>query len=122
MALKPNHNPTPTTRARVEALVSFGTTFEQIAQILDISTDTLTRHYRKQLDLGQSLANERVAGALFSKAVHDGDVTAQTFWLKTRGKWRTADAEAATKAQENTGSVVMQLIDKINPKEKDDAK
>src|SRR3977135_4207056 len=52
----------------------------------------MRKHYREELDLGESKANAQVAGFLFN-AAKNGNVTAQIFWLKTRAKWRETPVE-----------------------------
>lgn len=90
------HEPTDKTRAEVSALSSFGNTQVEIGLYLGINVDTLTKYYRFELDTAVIKANAMVARSLFNKAVNQDDLSAQIFWLKTRGKWRNADAEAAT--------------------------
>jgi len=52
----------------------------------------LRKHYRDELDMGETKANAQVAGFLFT-AARNGNVTAQIFWLKTRARWREPPAE-----------------------------
>jgi hypothetical protein len=60
--------------------------------VVGIDAKTLRKHYREELDLGQTKANAQVAGFLFNSA-RNGNVTAQIFWLKTRAQWKEAPAE-----------------------------
>lgn len=85
------HKVTDKTKAEVSALVSFGITQAEIATFLGISVDTLDRRYRLELDTAVTRANATVARALYNKAVKENDLTAQIFWLKTRGRWRERD-------------------------------
>lgn len=85
------HKPTEATKAEVGALVSFGNTQEDIARYLGISVDTLVKYYRYELDNSVMVANAKVANRLFRKATEDDDLSAQVFWLKTRGRWRQTD-------------------------------
>lgn len=80
------HKPTAETRSNVKALASVGTTQEHIAIYLDIDVKTLRKHYRRELDTALILANSNVAKSLYKNA-NDGNVTAQIFWLKTKGGW-----------------------------------
>lgn len=80
------HEPTTETRSNVKALASVGTTQEHIAIYLDIDVKTLRKHYRRELDTALILANSNVAKSLYKNA-NDGNVTAQIFWLKTKGGW-----------------------------------
>ena len=80
------HEPTAETRSNVKALASVGTTQEHIAIYLDIDVKTLRKHYRRELDTALILANSNVAKSLYKNA-NEGNVTAQIFWLKTKGGW-----------------------------------
>jgi hypothetical protein len=74
-------------------LSALGCPFEDIAKKLQISSDTLVRRYREELDAGRIDANSAVAGSLYKKAVN-GDTQAAIFWLKTRGGkgvWKETD-------------------------------
>jgi hypothetical protein len=102
------HVPNDKTRAEVGALVSFGNTQEQIAEHLGISVDTLTRHYRDELDNSVVRANAKVAAKLFRKATDGDDLSAMIFWLKTRAKWREKDEEGSASKK-----LVEMLIDKL---------
>lgn len=103
------HEVTEKTKSQVEMLVSFGISHSDIASYLDISHDTLTRRYRKELDKGLTKAVAKVASVLFYKATVEKDLTAVIFYLKTRGKWREKDRE--DDADKN--SLVQKLIDKL---------
>lgn len=94
----PPHEPSDITRAEVMALTSFGNTQEEISSYLGICIETLTKYYRYELDTAVIRANAQVARALFNKAINQDDLSAQTFWLKTRARWRTADQEDSKKA------------------------
>ena len=81
------HLATPENKALVRYGKIAGATNEQLCEILGISEGTLTRHYRKEIDLGNVDANTRVVGKLFSKCM-EGNTTALIFWCKTRLGWR----------------------------------
>jgi hypothetical protein len=102
----PAHVPTQKTRDKVESLVAFGITQEQIARNLEISVDTLKKYYDDELSNGLTNAINEVANVLFSKAVEERDLAACTFFLKTRGRWREKDPEDNGKAL----SIIEQLI------------
>lgn len=93
--MRKSHKPTAETRSNVKALASVGTTQEHIAIYLDIDVKTLRKHYRRELDTSLTIANSNVAKSLYKNA-NDGNVTAQIFWLKTKGGWseRKAQLEA----------------------------
>lgn len=109
MAANPDHKVTGATRARVESLVSFGIKHEQIAASMDISNDTLQRHYKKQLDTGLTLATEKVANRLFAKAVEQDDFQAQRFFLQSKAGWKPPEAEKNPLAE----SLVSKLLEKL---------
>ena len=60
--------------------------------MVGIDAKTLRKHYRDELDLGETKANAQIAGFLFN-AAKSGNVTAQIFWLKTRARWRETPME-----------------------------
>lgn len=84
---RPAHEPTPESRDKVKALSAVGARHEDIALLLEISADTLTKHYRRELDLGRIEANAKMAQTLYRKGL-DGNIVAAIFWLKTRAGWR----------------------------------
>jgi len=83
---RPAHVPNQDTRNRVYELSTVGTRHEDIAKVLSISVDTLTKYYHEELELGRIEANAAIAGTLFAKA-KGGDTTSMIFWMKTRAKW-----------------------------------
>src|SRR5688572_15567842 len=86
------HKPDPAQRRQVEAMAAYGIPEIDIAPVLGIDPKTLRKHYREELDLGETKANAQVAGFLFN-AARSGNVTAQIFWLKTRARWRETPLE-----------------------------
>jgi hypothetical protein len=86
------HKPDLAQRRQVEAMSAYGIPEINIAGVLGVDPKTLRKHYRDELDLGETKANAQVAGYLFN-AAKNGNVTAQIFWLKTRAKWREAPVE-----------------------------
>jgi hypothetical protein len=86
------HKPDPAQRRQVEAMPAYGIPEIDIAAVLKVDPKTLRKHYRDELDLGETKANAQVAGFLFN-AARTGNVTAQIFWLKTRARWRETPVE-----------------------------
>jgi hypothetical protein len=80
------HEPTPETMEQAALMSGLGLTHEQIALIMGISADTLTRHYKESLDRGLARATMQVTSTLFTKA-RAGEPWAVIFWLKARAKW-----------------------------------
>ena len=84
---RPPHLATADTRNRVYILSTVGTRHEDIATVLNISADTLTKYYHDELAKGRIEANASVAETLFKQA-KEGNTTAMIFWLKSRAKWK----------------------------------
>ena len=84
---RPPHLPDATTRSKVFMLSTVGTRHEDIATVLNISADTLTKYYHDELAKGRIEANASVAETLFKQA-KEGNTTAMIFWLKSRAKWK----------------------------------
>jgi hypothetical protein len=83
---RPPYLVTADTRKKVYNLSIVGTRYEDIALVLGISDDTLTKYYKSELEKGRIEANAAVAGTLFEKA-KQGDTSSMIFWLKTRAQW-----------------------------------
>ncbi len=81
------HEPTEETRALVTARREDGAILAEIAAELAISTPTLLKYYREELDAAEPHITDRVRGFLFDNC-KEGNVQAQIFWLKTRGGWK----------------------------------
>lgn len=86
------HKPDPASRRQVETLAAYGIPETDISRVVAIDPKTLRKHYRDELDMGETKANAQVAGFLFNSA-RSGNVTAQIFWLKTRARWRETPVE-----------------------------
>ena len=86
------HQPDPAQRKQVETLAAYGIPETDISRVVGIDPKTLRKHYRDELDLGQTKANAQVAGFLFNSA-RNGNVSAQIFWLKTRASWKETPSE-----------------------------
>lgn len=108
---------TDAAKAKVIALKSFGVPQAEIALYLGISHDTLERHYRRELDKAQVDANEVIAGSLYNNA-KGGDTTAQIFWLKTRGRWRTEDSVKLAESNEELTRELKELRAKLDAQNK----
>ena len=64
---RPRHKPDPAQRRQVEALAAYGIPEPDIARVVGIDPKTLRKHYRDELDLGETKANAQVAGFLFTR-------------------------------------------------------
>ena len=105
------HRPDPSQRRQVEALAAYGIPEADISGVVGIDPKTLRKHYREELDLGETKANAQVAGFLFN-AAKTGNVTAQIFWLKTRAKWRETPVEL-----KHSGSIARKDLSEISDEE-----
>ena len=108
-ALKNAHEPTKPLRDTVQLHAMVGTTQEIIADILNIDSKTLRKHYRKELDQSLAIANATIGGSLFNKA-KGGDTAAQIFWLKTRAKFRETQELDHTSSDGSMTPTRIQLI------------
>ena len=85
---KPAHKKTAQTQHFVLMLAAAGVDHETIARAVKLSSTTLRKHYRDELDNSKTVAVGRMAAALYSRGLR-GNVTAQIFYLKTQGGWTT---------------------------------
>ena len=100
-------------REKVRHLAGLGVPQDDIARIVRCSPKTLRKRCRVDLDCGVAEANAIVSGCLFA-AAKGGNITAQIFWLKSRGRWRECDASdhrAADGHAEANAPVVLVLPD-----------
>jgi hypothetical protein len=100
-------------REKVRHLAGLGVPQDDIARIVRCSPKTLRKRCRDDLDCGVAEANAIVSGCLFA-AAKGGNITAQIFWLKSRGRWRERDASdhrAADGDTEANSPVVLVLPD-----------
>lgn len=93
------YQPTDDQRRQVLAMTGFGIRQDEIATSLEIDKKTLHKHFRRELDTGMTVANVRVARALYQNAVEHNNVAAQIWWTKTRMGWKD------TSVVENTGGL-----------------
>lgn len=85
--------PTKEQRHIVKNLKAYlGRTDEEIAKVLGVSCDTLTRHFPEELKAGRDAANANMARALYENGI-SGNVAAQIFWMKTRAGWKEVDEQ-----------------------------
>jgi len=78
----------------VKQHAAVGVRHEDIALVLGISADTLTKYYPKELALGRIELDALVAGKLAKAATSPlmtgPSVTAAIYWTKARMGWREA--------------------------------
>jgi hypothetical protein len=86
---RPTFIPTDEQRRLVKSLAAYGMKYDAIARRLGIrSTKTLSKHFREELDSGDTEANAQVAQTLFQMATSGEHPACSMFWLKTRAGWR----------------------------------
>ena len=105
------HVPTLETKAKVNALSSFGITRAKIAKYIGISVPTLDKYYEEELETALIDKIVAVANALYSNAVDKGNVAAQIFFLKTQAGWREVDRDHTDK-EEGIGKIQIEVIEK----------
>jgi hypothetical protein len=92
-------------------MTAYGIPEHDIARVVGIDPKTLRKHYRDELDMGETKANAQIAGFLFN-AAKSGNVTAQIFWLKTRARWRETPVELR-----HSGSVYTKELSEMTDEE-----
>ena len=118
MARGSKHKPTEISRAQVLALKSYGHTQAEIGTFLEISIDTLTYYYGRELATAEINANAEVARRLYNRAVKKDDLSAQIFWLKTRARWRTEDVDSIIDKNEELRKELASLRAELESKSK----
>lgn len=81
--MRDEHIPTDEKRAIVRALAKYGVRQYDIAVQIGVTTGTLVKYYRPELDAGMAEAAEGLAKTAYQMAM-DGDVRMMIFLLKTR--------------------------------------
>lgn len=87
---RPPYEPTDKDRRVVVSMVAAGIEQREIARALGITAPTLRRHFRTELDTGESLMLAEVTRSLFDMATGakgPPNVTAAIFIMKARGGW-----------------------------------
>jgi transposase len=108
------HVPTALTRELVKNLYALGISIEKIANRLNIDADTLSKHYREELDEALQNMNVVAMNKLYAK-VEEGHYKAIVSWLKMRAGWREAGADG------EEDKVAQYLLDQLHKKDKDNA-
>lgn len=80
--------PTDEQRKVVRKLAGYGLPHEQIAALVGrgIDRDTLTKHFRVELDEGKAASSEAIGRTLFEKAMA-GDTASLIWWTKAQMRW-----------------------------------
>lgn len=91
----PKHRPSPESRARVEAWAAVGLAHHHIAKLMPMSTHTLLKHYKNELEIGKAKANAQ-AGTWLFELCSQKNLGALCFWLKTQAGWRESTETVLT--------------------------
>jgi hypothetical protein len=78
-------------RIQVEAYIAAGAQQWLIAEYLGISDDTLTRHFRVELEFGKQRAISKIGASMVKKAL-EGDHDAAKYVLARIGGWKQTTA------------------------------
>ena len=82
------HIPSEETRKLVRSLSAVGIKYVDIAGKLDISDDTLVKHYKKDLEDGRIDANASIGQTLFQQAKDQGAMERNKRIRGIWGRWR----------------------------------
>ena len=88
---RPRFEPTAEQRKTVEVMAAYGMPEEQIASTIGpkgISPKTLRKYFRRELLLGATKANSKVAETAYQMAISGKCPVMTIFWLKCRGGWK----------------------------------
>lgn len=113
------HQPDDKSRKQVSLMAGIGLTHDQISKVMQISDETLRKHYKKELETAKSVLNAQVASNLFRIATSSekGAVAAAIFWMKTRAGWKeTIDIsnEDGSLKPEPVQIAVMNALNKVH--------
>ena len=83
---RPPHEPNETSRNKVKTCAAVGIAQQDIARLLNVSINTLRKHYLDELETGSIEANASIGGTIFQKA-KAGDTACLIWWTKSRMRW-----------------------------------
>lgn len=87
------YRPTKRDRRRVSKMSGCGLTIGEIATVLELSEPTVTKYFKYEIATAALVKNSAVAAALYKQATRFGNVSAMTFWLKCRARWKPESSE-----------------------------
>ena len=95
---RPSLKPTEEQRRLVKSMAAMGTPHDDIAHKIGVrSPKTLRKHFQKELEMGITEANYKVAQTLFQMATSGQQPACTIFWAKTRNRFRErSDGHANT--------------------------
>ena len=91
---RPRFEPTAEQRKTLEIMAAYGIPEEQIASTTGpkgIDPKTLRKHFRRELLLGATKANSKVAETAYQMAISGKCPTMTIFWLKCRARWKETE-------------------------------
>ena len=83
---RPSFDPDAEQRKTVNAMAGYGIPQDDIARVIGVDPKTLRKHFRNELDTGETIATAKVAESLYKQAT-GGNVAAAIFWMKARAGW-----------------------------------
>jgi hypothetical protein len=116
--LKTQEHGSEENRMLVQNLVACGHDHRKISEYMGVSTRTLQKYYKAELQKGATEANMLVANSLFAKATDPAlvgpAVTAAIFWLKCRAGWKeaaTSQGDSIADKEEQISKIEWEVVD-----------
>ncbi len=81
---QPKHEVTEENKRIIKALVAYGVPYAEVATQLQISVDTLSRHYKLELETAKAEAVAKMGEGVYRRGI-DGSIQDAHFYLKTQG-------------------------------------
>jgi thiamine pyrophosphate-dependent acetolactate synthase large subunit-like protein len=107
--------PTDEQRRLVHAMAGYGVPQDDIALVIGITSRTMRKHFRHELDVAVIEANTRVAQCLYKQATQPGNIAATIFWLKARAGWREKHPEPLPDPKDDPNKVAVIIRRIIGP-------
>ena len=114
---RPPYKPTDNDRKTVELMSASGIRQDEICLCIGggIAVKTLRKHFRRELDTAAIIANTKVAGSLFKRAIN-GDTASAIWWTKARMKWseqKNVDLASSDGTMSPKGEITIKASDKL---------
>jgi hypothetical protein len=99
---RPPHKVEDFNRGKVQAMAGYGTTHKDIALSLGICTDTLVKHYARELEIGAIEANNIVMGSMMTQIrnMMPGSPALIIWWTKCKMGWHEGHMEKESQVAE----------------------
>ena len=82
----PHYKPNDLDRQLVRDALASGLTQKDAAMIVGVCEQTMLKHYQRDVDTAKAAMIAAIGGTLMTSALK-GNIAAQTFYLKTQGRW-----------------------------------